>query len=150
MIGAIQITVYGRPQPAGSKKAFSHPHTGRTVVVDDAKKSMPWKQQVAGAARAAYDGPLMDGPLVLHVNFYMSRPRSHFGTGRRAEQVRATAPTYPTVKPDATKMVRAVEDALTGIVWRDDACVVHQVVWKLYGEPERVELKVRRLGDITP
>jgi Holliday junction resolvase RusA-like endonuclease len=36
---AIKFTVLGRPQPAGSKRAFIHPSTRRPVVVDAAKES---------------------------------------------------------------------------------------------------------------
>ncbi len=46
------------------------------------------------------------------------------------------------MKPDATKLVRALEDALTRIVWKDDAQVVTQVVHKRFGEPERAEVYV--------
>ena len=41
---------------------------------------------------------------------------------------------YPITKPDATKMLRAVEDAMTGIAWLDDAQIVRQVVTKRYAE----------------
>ena len=43
------------------------------------------------------------------------------------------------------KLTRAVEDALTGLVWRDDAQVVDEVLSKRYGAPERVEVRVWRV-----
>lgn len=36
----LAFTVLGRPQPAGSKRAFVHPSTRRPVVVDAAKEAM--------------------------------------------------------------------------------------------------------------
>jgi Holliday junction resolvase RusA-like endonuclease len=140
----IRFQVLGRPQPAGSKKAFTHPHTNKIVVTDDAKKSRPWKQQVAGTA-AEISTQLLQGPLMLEVTFVLARPKGHYRTGRNAHLVRDSAPPYPTVKPDATKLLRAVEDALTGIVWRDDAQVVTQVARKRYGSPERVEIRIDEL-----
>lgn len=133
----IEFEVLGRPQPAGSKRAFKHPHTGRIIVKDDAKGSRPWKQQVSGAAAAAYAGELLAGPLRLEVTFFLARPKGHYGTGRNIGLVRASAPGYPIVKPDTTKLLRAVEDALTGVLWRDDAQVIDQRAMKLYGTPER-------------
>lgn len=138
----IRFTVLGRPQPAGSKRGFQHPHAGRIVVVDDAKWSRPWKQEVASTALAYRPAELLAGPLVLELTFYVARPRGHYGTGRNAARLRPSAPAFPTTKPDATKLLRAVEDALTGVIWRDDAQVVDQHVYKRYGTPERVEIMV--------
>ena len=49
-----------------------------------------------------------------------------------------------------TKLVRAVEDALTGLVWRDDAQVVVQTVRKRYGHPERAEVLVQEINAWLP
>lgn len=143
----VEFEVLGRPQPAGSKKAFKHPHTGRIIVTDDAKKSAPWKQQVAGAAAAQLelDGELLRGPLKLEVCFYLARPKGHYGSGRNAGVLKASAPEYPAVKPDTTKLLRAVEDALTGVVWADDAQVVDQAAYKRYGAPERCRVRITQL-----
>lgn len=144
----VSFTAYGLPQPAGSKRAFTHRHTGRVMVVDAAKGSRGWKQEVAAAARAAMTtqavdggGLLPDGPLALHVQFFLPRPKGHIG----ARGLRPSAPDYPTTRPDATKLLRAVEDALTGIIWRDDAQVVVQTVSKHYGEPARCEVEITPL-----
>lgn len=139
----MRITVLGRAQPAGSKRAFPNPKTGKIIVTDDAKQSRPWKQQVAGAARAEMSGEqAWDHPIKLTVLFVVGRPKGHYRTGRNAGLLREGAPSRPTVRPDATKLLRAVEDALTGIVWRDDAQVVDQHVAKVYGHPERCEIEI--------
>lgn len=146
----VAFRVVGRPQPAGSKRAFIVKRkTGRqgVAVADDNPLAKGWKGEVASAAADAMGGDhteweLLDGPLGLHVIFRVKRPRSHFRTGRNAGEVRQAAPAYPTVKPDSTKLLRAVEDALTGVVWRDDAQVVEQVVYKHYGEPEGASVVV--------
>ena len=139
----VSFTVFGRPQPAGSKRALPHPKSGRPLIVDDAKGSRPWKQQVAATALEHRSGDtLLMGALALHLAFFVARPKGHYGTGRNAGVVKPSAPVFPTTKPDATKLVRCVEDALTGVLWRDDAQVVRQVVDKLYGDPERVEIRI--------
>jgi Holliday junction resolvase RusA-like endonuclease len=139
----VAFTVLGKPEPAGSKRAFTNPKTGRVQVVDANRHAAPWKQQVAGAARGVLtEAPLLTGPLSLTVVFFVKRPRGHFGTGRNANVLKPSAPRYPAVKPDATKLVRAVEDALTGVIYRDDAQVVDQYVAKRYGTPERCEVRV--------
>lgn len=138
----VSFTVYGMAQPAGSKTA-GVTKSGKTFVRDSAKKSRPWKTEVARTAAEAMDGAaLLDGPLALTVMFFVPRPKGHFG----ARGLRPSAPEYPTVRPDVTKLLRAVEDAVTGIVWRDDAQVVHQTAFKAYGEPARATVTVATVG----
>jgi Holliday junction resolvase RusA-like endonuclease len=144
----LTFTVHGKPQPAGSKKVVpaGGKRGGRPIVVDDAKRSRPWKQDVAAAAREAFgERPLIDSPIELELAFYVSRPKGHYG----ARGLRPSAPAWPTVRPDVLKLARAVEDALTGQVWRDDSLVVHELLVKRYGEPERVEVTVRELAAAT-
>jgi Holliday junction resolvase RusA-like endonuclease len=87
----------------------------------------------------------MRGALGLSLTFYAQRPRTHYGTGKNAGTVKPNAVKAPIVRPDVTKLTRAVEDACTSIVWRDDAQVVVQVARKRYGTPERCEVQVRAL-----
>lgn len=154
----IGFTVLGHAEPAGSKRAFSVRRagvpTGRVAVADDNPKAKSWQHDVRTAAAEAMQEQadperpgdpaphLLDGPLSLDVRFYFARPRGHFGTGRNSAKLKPSAPTYPIVRPDTTKLVRAIEDALTGVLWRDDSLVVSQVAAKLYGEPERCVIGV--------
>jgi Holliday junction resolvase RusA-like endonuclease len=52
---------------------------------------------------------------------------------------------HPTVKPDLTKLLRAVEDALTGVVWRDDSQIIHQVVNKEYADVDMTSVFIQLL-----
>lgn len=133
----ITFYVHGKPEPAGSKRAFVNPKTGKAIVTDANAKSKPWKQEVAQTARLALPEGFtpLDGPVRLVVDFYVARPKGHYGTGKNAGTLREGAPDYPTTKPDATKLLRGLEDALTGIVWRDDSQIVSQTVRKRYGTP---------------
>lgn len=140
----LSFTVYGVPQPAGSKRAFPNRKTGGVIVTDDAAGSRPWKQEVAHTANASvtsYGWPRATRePVRLDVTFVIPRPKGHHGTGRNLGTVKGSAPAWPGVKPDATKLLRAVEDAMAGIVYYDDAQVVQQAVYKRYGHPARVEI----------
>lgn len=139
--GIVSFTVYGKPQPAGSKRGFYA--GGRVIVTDANANSRPWKALVSDAALKEIGGrgPLYRGPLSLSLMFYMPRPKGHFG--RRG--LLPSAPEHPAVKPDVTKLIRAVEDAMTGIVWKDDTQVVIQQAQKQYGEPARCEVIVHPL-----
>lgn len=145
----LSFTVYGVAAPAGSKTSGQR-KDGSRFVRDSSRRAAPWKDDVKRSAMAALvpdDGndsldALIDGPVSLAVTFVVPRPKGHFG----ARGLRPSAPAYPTTRPDVTKLLRAVEDALTGIVWRDDAQVVEQVAFKVYGEPARCEIAIAPLS----
>jgi Holliday junction resolvase RusA-like endonuclease len=134
---AIQFRVVGMPRPGGSKKGFFNKALGRVMIVDDCKGNKTWRQDVKAAVLALPDRPtaLLDGCLMLDVTFYLPRPQGHYGSGRNAAQVKDGAPPFPNVKPDLTKLVRSTEDALTGILWVDDARITDQAPRKRYCEP---------------
>lgn len=75
---------------------------------------------------------LVTGPVKLTLTFFVTRPQGHFGTGRNAGRLKDSAPSYPTKKPDLTKLTRATEDALTKVIWKDDAQVVVQDTRKVF------------------
>lgn len=148
----LAFTVPGRPRPAGSKRAFAIRQagapTGRIAVTDANPRSRDFKHTVAAAAAVVMGdrGRLLTGPLALEVTFMLARPIGHYGTGTNRHRLRPSAPAYPAVRPDCTKLLRGVEDALTGVIWRDDAQIVEQVVRKVYSEPERTEITVRTVS----
>jgi len=139
----LTFAVAGTPQSRGSKR-----HVGKGRFIDSNPRSGPWMGVVAAeAARAMHcaygeDASLFDGPLGLAMTFTLRRPVGHYGSGANRNRVRPAAPRFPDKRPDCTKLLRGVEDALTGVVWRDDAQVVEQRVTKRYGESEGVEVTV--------
>ena len=125
--------VFGQPRPGGSKRAFRHAQTGKIMVVE-ASKNKDWRAEVKAAAMEAYDGPCVSGPLKVHFTFFLLRPKMHYGSGKNSDQRKppfAWLP-GPVKAPDTTKLIRSTEDALTGVVWVDDAQIIVQKGLKLY------------------
>lgn len=143
----ITFFVPGTPAPGGSKRAFINRRTGRAIVTDDCKRNKPWRERVAWTAREHYDGAPISEPLSVMWTFVMPRPKSHYRTGKHAGELRSDAPTYHTKKPDATKLVRAAEDALTGIIWTDDSVIACQTAIKIYGDTPGCEVSIVRVCD---
>jgi len=151
----VQFFVPGIPKPGGSKTAFYNKLLGRALIVDACKGNKQWRATVAIYAVEAYHGPPLDGPLMFEMTFFFPRPKNHFGTGRNAGILKASARIFPTVKPDLTKVIRSTEDACTGILWADDASVIDQLPHKRYAggpylgvEPSKipgVRITLRRL-----
>jgi Holliday junction resolvase RusA-like endonuclease len=135
--------VPGTPQPGGSKRGFVHNRTGAVVLVDANRKAVDWKRTVAVFVAEKYRGEPVAGPLGCEVTFYRARPAAHYGTGRNAERVKDSAPRFPVTKPDALMLMRSTEDALTGVVWRDDAQVVTETIRKRYGSSPGARIVVK-------
>jgi Holliday junction resolvase RusA-like endonuclease len=119
----IRIELLGTPAPQGSKK-FVGMAGGRGVMVESSKKVRPWRQDVKAAAELVMAGrPPLDGPLVAVMTFTLPKPTS------APKRIR----TWPCRKPDASKLARSTEDALTDAgVWTDDARVVDLLVLKRF------------------
>jgi crossover junction endodeoxyribonuclease RusA len=141
---SIEFTVLGTPQPQGSLRSLG---TGRPLL-DSNKQLEPWRHAVAAQALTAmHNHKPFTGPLRLHALFVFSRPAGHFGTGRNSGQLKPSAPLYVQTRPDLDKLLRAVGDAITGIVCRDDNQLVIVHAEKHYGQPACAHLV---LEELTP
>lgn len=125
------IIVRGTPAPQGSKR-----HVGRGIMVESSAKVKPWREAVksacwqAEAVAVVFPAPT---PVVVGVAFYLARPKGHYGTGRSAGEVKASAPQRPAVTPDLDKLLRSTLDGLgEGGLWTDDSQVVSVVAEKWY------------------
>lgn len=140
----IEFFVPGQPQPGGSKKAFYNAKLHRSMIVDANPKAKGWQSDVRFAASATHKGEPIHKPLSLTVVFHMPRPKYHF---KKNGELRDDAPYFHTIKPDATKLLRSTEDALTGIVWADDSQVAEQVVRKIYSMTPGAHISVEPLQE---
>lgn len=134
----IEIHVIGVPAPQGSKTRT------KWGVREDNPATRPWRAAVAAEAHQAMNGrPLLTGPVTLEVSFAFPRPKSHYRSGRHAADLKRGAPVYCPVRPDLDKLLRAIGDALTGTVLRDDAQIVEAHARKTYATPASARILIR-------
>lgn len=156
----LTLTIDGLAQPAGSKTAFvpTNPKDGEPYrdpsgrimvnVVDANPHVKAWKKIVADAARRVWGArPLLTGPVYAEMIFFRTSPAYRLGTGRNAGIVKSSAPAFPTGKPDVLKLARGVEDALTSVVWDDDAANVDLKISKRFGARDCVVIKIGQLPE---
>ncbi len=123
---------------------MTRPNGSPLINIVDMADNKSWKRSCAVYARQAYQGAPLTGPLKIQCEFHLMRPKFHYGTGRNAAMLKDSAPDFPTARPDATKLFRSTEDALTGILWVDDAQIVLQVVSKRYGDQPGARIVLSR------
>ena len=113
---AVSFFVDGEPVTQGSMKAIGR---GRMVHVNGAALSQ-WRASVSASAKAAGAQCVGDHtPVRVDCLFYLPRPK----TVKRD---------FPTGRKDTDKLMRAIGDALTGVVYVDDVQVCDWHVAKRY------------------
>lgn len=144
----LDIIVEGRPAPGGSKSGYINKRSGKIIIAPASKYTKPWMELVTSAAKEAHQGELLECAISLTVIFKLSRPKNHWRVNGELSKAGLGRP-HPTVEPDLTKLLRSTEDALTGILWKDDAQVVRQGTSKRYcryGELPGVEIIVEEVA----
>lgn len=146
----IKFTVFGKPCPMGSKKAFV---IGKRAIITDVKsdKRKQWANAVSTVAADVMSGrELITSPIVLTVRFYFARPSAHYGSGKNAGTRKASAPEFHSQSPDLDKLLRCLGDAMTGVVYRDDRQIFSIESSRHWTESqERAEITVSFQGDST-
>ena len=148
----IEFFVPGIPRPGGSKTAFVNKKTGKAILTDaGGKHTANWRSDVKQFALKVCQnaGAPWDGPLDLQAVFVFPRPKAHYGSGKNAQTLKPTAPKWHTSKPDATKLLRSLEDALKSIAWRDDSQVCVQAALKMYGSVPGASVSIKRMAHET-
>jgi crossover junction endodeoxyribonuclease RusA len=133
---AVEFTAYGVPAPQGSKNPFGGESNPRTK---------PWRADVKDKAVEAMGErlPLL-GAVKATVVFVFPRPKAHYRTGKNAHLLRDDAPLFHGSKRggDTDKLQRAIGDALTGVVYRDDSQIAAWDVAKVYGDRAGAHIRI--------
>jgi crossover junction endodeoxyribonuclease RusA len=142
---ALDVFVPGAPQPKGSTRSFVV--GGRTTPVravttaDNKGPARAWAATVTDAAHQHWlGGPVADA-LAVQVEFVLPR--------RKGAPKRST-PAH-TRKPDIDKLARCVLDAMTHVVYADDAQIDDLAASKREAEPgetpgARIRIYIRPTG----
>lgn len=137
----LEFAVRGLPVAQGSARAFVAGK--RAIIATEANNARSplgaWRTAIATEARDAMgSAALLEGPIRVAVTFASPRPRNHYlpaNSRRPAPVLRLDAPLWDIRKPDVDKLTRALFDALTNVVWRDDAQVVTVRARKVFADP---------------
>jgi len=150
------FVVHGKPATQGSKRGFvirkksgeivTRPSGAPMVaMVEDNPRLKSWRAEVALAASQAFHEPPMECPVMLEVQFIRPRPKTDYRTGKNHHRVRSSSKSWPSNRPDGTKMVRAIEDSLSGILFLDDSQIVIELWSKEYGEDYETRIEMTPL-----
>lgn len=140
---SLAFEVQGLPVPQGSLRVYQTP-AGPRLTYGRAERLAIWRQMLTLAARTVRDEQdvalLEEGAVLLAVSFTLPRPKAHYGANGQVKD--RFLELRPTSTPDVDKLARAVLDALTGVLYRDDSQVVQLMASKVYGRDPGARVEV--------
>lgn len=121
---------------------------GKGIRLYEPKKVNVFKKQLGLLAKQQMlDRGLepFDGPLEVCMVFY--RPvQASLSQKERARRLSGVH--RPTVKPDLSNYIKALEDGLNGIIWIDDNRIVQIVAEKKYSDRPRIVIEVNKVDEV--
>lgn len=132
----IEFFVCGIPQTKGSTKSFyvkkKGAAKGRVVTTNDNPKNKEWAATVHYEALRHKPALLPTGPVHVWYTFHLKAPK-HI----------KDYDTPHITKPDLDKVTRSANDAMIGVMYKDDSQIVHSVQGKVYGKQTGVQISIQ-------
>lgn len=134
----IIISLAGHPQGKGRARVFIRAaHIGHYTP----EKTRTYEGMIRTAALDALrDQPPFDQPVEFVLRAVFAVPASW---SKRKQQQAIVGEIKPGKKPDLDNIAKAWNDALNGVVYRDDALIVRMALEKRYGPQPLVVVTVR-------
>ncbi len=138
----LAFTVIGKPVPQGRpRKSFAG---GIFSPTTEHKERV-----VAAAHKLKLEGNYFDTAVAVNIAYYFNRPKGHYGTGKNAGVLKASAPKYHIKRPDLDNLDKAILDGISdGALWKDDCIVILLVSSKHYIDITEAEFTKVSIGDM--
>ena len=109
------------------------------------EKTRAYEKAIADSARVQLGMRFepWTGPVALAASFYMPIPKRMKCPD--PDNVRARMAMFHAKKPDMSNILKALEDALNGILWVDDSQIAHANIGKRYSTSPRIEVQATQL-----
>jgi len=135
-----------------------------TMTHNNSKQLKKWEKKVADRAilalRDSGDSAMLTGAIIVQVKFYIQRPQNHYVNNNNGPDhdrdrygnrpLKANyEKLWPLQDPDTDKMMRSINDAIQGVLFKDDNQVVGCIPFKFWNSREGVSIVVREVGDMN-
>ena len=140
MLTNLAFVVPGIPQGKGRAKIVKIGGFSRMATP---AKTVAYEGLVAHAATQAMAGhALLEGACMVEIDITCPVPASW---SKRKQAAALAGEVYPTTKPDKDNVIKAVYDAMNGVVWRDDVQACDGQQTKRYGAVPGVRVRVEMM-----
>ena len=137
----ISFTVPGTPVGKGRPRVTTR--GGKFAQMYTPAKTANYESLIALAAQQAMAGrALITGPADVEMTMLLPVPVSW---SKKKQAAALSGQVYPTKKPDADNVVKAIFDGINGVVWVDDVQACDLVVRKRYAATPGVQVVVKEI-----
>nr|DAI77703.1 MAG TPA: Endodeoxyribonuclease RusA [Caudoviricetes sp.] len=129
------FTVHGEPQGKARPRAVRQSGIMRVYTP---QKTKDYEREIAMAYMTQCNG-MFSGAVSVTICAYFRIPKS---ASRKKVLAMINDEIKPSKKPDADNIAKAVCDALNGIAYKDDSCVVQLNVEKFYAKEPYIRVYI--------
>jgi Holliday junction resolvase RusA-like endonuclease len=140
----IEFTVPGQPVPKGRPRFSRGKSFVRTYTPEETKNYEAYVRYFA--AQAMRGVKVIEEAVKLTVEINLKIPKSE---SQKRKALMLEGRILPTKKPDGDNVLKALKDAINGLVWRDDAQVVDGRYLKRYSESPCLRVTVETIMQLT-
>lgn len=134
----VTFKVDGVPVPKGRAR---YVRRGNHISTYTPEKTRTYETLIKDAARQAMGvSEPLETPVSLYLYIRVPIPAS--ATKKRLQAI-ADGSEKPTKKPDASNVLKSVEDGMNGVVYKDDSQIVNIHVTKVYSSEPGVDICVK-------
>ena len=112
---------------------------GKGIRLYDPPKTATFKRKLRKLATEMYHDAPVEGEIYIKVAFYRKIQKS---ISKKEHDRRASGAHRPIVKADLSNYLKSFEDALSGVLRKDDAMIVHEEIDKYYSDKPRIEVEI--------
>ena len=134
----IEIEILGEPKPQPRHRHFRRGKFSGTY--DPAKEEK--NSFLSCILQYAPERPIKTG-IEMKIKFCFLRPKSHFGTGRNAGNIKKSAPMHHVNKFDIDNLQKFVFDAMNKVFFHDDGQIYKINAEKCYRETAMTIIEIR-------
>ena len=136
----IKIVILGEVQ--SQLRPIFNSVTKRAV---DPPKCKAYKDKVADTAKKYHVSEPLDEPLRVEIDVFMGVTASW---SKKKKGQALSGALMPTHKKDLDNLAKGIIDGCTGVVWKDDGCIVELEIKKRYDKVPRAEVRVYTIGEM--
>jgi len=134
----VTFKVDGVPVPKGRAR---YVRRGNHISTYTPEKTRTYETLIKDAARQAMGvSEPLETPVSLYLYIRVPIPAS--ATKKRLQAI-ADGSEKPTKKPDASNVLKSVEDGMNGVVYKDDSQIVNIHVTKVYSSEPGVDICIK-------
>ncbi len=138
----IEFTIYGDPKPKRRHRSrMAKSRSGKPFVMQyPDKDGVSEENYIKLAASQHFKEPILTGAISLELVFGCKIPKSW--SKKKTEEAQNGFIRHIS-KPDLDNLIKAVKDALNGIIWQDDSQVFNIIADKVYVDKPRTWIKIK-------